>query len=81
MASIIVVDDDPTVCEVVENRLVLDGHVVRVANQPEEAIDIGRSLGITLFQGFAVDAILGAAAMSDPRRLTMRQAMAMAEAL
>lgn len=40
MASIIVVDDDPVVCETVESILVLDGHIVRTSVQAEEAIDL-----------------------------------------
>ena len=41
MANIIVVDDEPTICKFVEERLIQEGHFVMVAHKPDEAIDIG----------------------------------------
>lgn len=41
MAKIIVLDDEPSVCKVIECRLARDGHDVRVSNTGDEAIDLG----------------------------------------
>ena len=41
MANIIVVDDDKFVCDALDAKLSLDGHVVRASTSAEGAIDIG----------------------------------------
>lgn len=41
MAKIVVLDDQPNICEIVETRLLLDGHEVRTTNTGDEAIDLG----------------------------------------
>ncbi len=41
MAKIIVLDDEPIVCKVIECRLARDGHEVRVSTTGDEAIDLG----------------------------------------
>ncbi len=41
MAKIIVLDDEPSICKVIECRLARDGHDVRISNTGDEAIDLG----------------------------------------
>ena len=41
MAKIVILDDQPEICESIQRRLAEDGHEVRTSNVGDEAIDFG----------------------------------------
>ena len=41
MGRIVILDDQPEICNTIESILIAKGHVVRTANTGEEAIDLG----------------------------------------
>lgn len=41
MAKILILDDQPVICEFIRMRLVEDGHDVRISHVGDDAIDIG----------------------------------------
>ena len=43
---ILVVDDEPDVCETIGMLLTFDGHTVKTAGSAEEALEVGRESGL-----------------------------------